>query len=95
MDGLRRFRTRINVSIVQGKASGAHHERTAKNLHEQEPKSLPVLHVYGPGGPLPAMKEAAAEFSGEQHILVVVTGGPEPKWLPEAQQNADLIYSGS
>ena len=54
-----------------------------------------VLHVYGPGGPLPAMKEAAETFSKEKHVQVVVTGGPLPKWLHDAQQNADLIYSGS
>ena len=54
-----------------------------------------VLHVYGPGGPLPAMKEAADTFSKEQHVQVVVTGGPLPKWLHDAQQNADLIFSGS
>jgi len=54
-----------------------------------------VLHLYGPGGPLPAMKEAADTFSKEQHVQVVVTGGPLPQWLHDAQQNADLIYSGS
>jgi accessory colonization factor AcfC len=54
-----------------------------------------VLHIYGPGGPLPAMKEAADTFSKEKHIQVVVTGGPLPKWLHDAQQNADLIFSGS
>jgi accessory colonization factor AcfC len=54
-----------------------------------------VLHLYGPGGPLPAMKEAADTFSKEKHLHVVVTGGPLPQWLHDAQQNADLIYSGS
>jgi accessory colonization factor AcfC len=59
-----------------------------------EPEPI-VLHVYGPGGPLPAMKEAADTFSKEKHVQVVVTAGPLPKWLHDAQQNADLIYSGS
>jgi accessory colonization factor AcfC len=54
-----------------------------------------VLHIYGPGGPLPAMKEAADTFSKEKHVQVVVTGGPLPKWAHDAQQNADLIFSGS
>jgi accessory colonization factor AcfC len=54
-----------------------------------------VLHLYGPGGPLPAMKEAAAAFSHEKNVQIVVTGGPLPQWLHDAQQNADLIYSGS
>jgi accessory colonization factor AcfC len=54
-----------------------------------------VLHVYGPGGPLPAMKEAAATFGREHHLQVVVTGGPTSQWLPGAKQDGDLIYSGS
>jgi accessory colonization factor AcfC len=58
-------------------------------------QDTPVLHVYGPGGPLPPMKEAADAFGKEKHIRIVVTGGPEPKWLHDAQQNADLIFSGS
>jgi accessory colonization factor AcfC len=58
-------------------------------------QDTPVLHVYGPGGPLPAIKEAADAFGREKHIRIVVTGGPEPKWLHDAQQNADLIFSGS
>jgi accessory colonization factor AcfC len=49
-------------------------------------QSASVLHVYGPGGPLPAMKEAADTFSKEKHVHVVVTGGPLPKWLHDAQQ---------
>ena len=58
-------------------------------------QDTPVLHVYGPGGPLPAIKEAAEVFGKEKHIQIVVTGGPAPKWLHDAQQNADLIFSGS
>jgi accessory colonization factor AcfC len=54
-----------------------------------------ALHVYGPGGPLPAMKEAATTFGSEHHLQVVVTGGDASAWLPDAKQNADLIYSGS
>ncbi len=55
----------------------------------------PVLHVYGPGGPLPAMKEAAEAFQNTRHVRVIVTAGPTPKWLPDAKENGDIIYSGS
>lgn len=55
----------------------------------------PVIHVYGPGGPLPAMKQAAAAFSKASGVDVEVIGGPTPAWLPSAQKNADLIFSGS
>lgn len=54
----------------------------------------PVL-VYGPGGPAPAMKEAAAAFEQEHGIKVTVTAGPTPGWIERAKQDADVIYSGS
>ena len=57
--------------------------------------STAVLNVYGPGGPLPAMKDAAAVFGREHHLQIHVVGGPPPKWLPDAKQDADMIFSGS
>lgn len=54
-----------------------------------------TLHVYGPGGPLPAMKDAAAQFKTETGVQVEVTGGPTPQWIGQAKENADLIFSGS
>ena len=54
-----------------------------------------TLHVYGPGGPLPAMKEAAASFGKQHGIDVVVTGGPTRTWIESAKNDGDLIYSGS
>ena len=53
------------------------------------------LYVYGAGGPLPAMKEAAAIFGKEHGVHVVVIAGPTPKWIKKAQSNADLVFSGS
>lgn len=53
------------------------------------------LNVYGPGGPAPAMKQAAAAFSAKTCIEVQVTAGPTADWKDQASQNADLIYSGS
>ena len=54
-----------------------------------------TLHVYGPGGPLPAMKEAAAEFSRLHGVQVEVTGGPASQWLERAKSDADIIFSGA
>ena len=54
-----------------------------------------TLHAYGPGGPLPAMKDAAAQFKKDTGIEVEVTGGPTPQWIEQAKQDADLIFSGS
>lgn len=57
--------------------------------------SKDTLHIYGPGGPLPAMREAAAEFGRRHGIMVEVVGGPTPQWLEKAKGDADLIFSGS
>lgn len=53
------------------------------------------LHVYGPGGPAPAMKAAAAEFAKKTGIEVDVTAGPTAQWADAAHADADLLYSGS
>lgn len=54
-----------------------------------------VLNVYGPGGPAPAMKEAAATFGGKTGIQVKVTAGPTPQWIDQAKADADVVYGGS
>lgn len=53
------------------------------------------LHVYGPGGPLPAMKEAAETFGRTHDVDVQVTAGPTGQWLEQAKNDADVIFSGS
>lgn len=54
-----------------------------------------VLHVYGPGGPAPAMKEAAAAFEKKTGTHVELSAGPTPTWIDHARENADVVYSGS
>jgi accessory colonization factor AcfC len=54
-----------------------------------------TLHVYGPGGPLAPMQEAAERFGRARGIRIVVTGGPEAQWIDRAKQDADLIYGGA
>lgn len=54
-----------------------------------------TIYVYGPGGPYPAMAEAAQMFSEQEHVYVKVIRGPFGQWKSAAQQNADLIYSGA
>jgi len=54
-----------------------------------------TLFVYGPGGPLPAMKDAAAAFERAHGIAVQVTGGPTPPWLERARNDADVVFSGA
>lgn len=53
------------------------------------------LRVYGPGGPAPAMKEAAVAFERKTGVKVEVTSGPTPGWIEKAGNDADIIYSGS
>lgn len=59
------------------------------------PPARDTLHVYGPGGPLPAMKEAAAAFSRLRGVQIEVVGGPTPQWLEKAKSDADIIFSGA
>jgi len=54
-----------------------------------------VLHMYGPGGPAPAMQEAAEAFGKANDIKIEVVAGPTGKWLEKAKADADLIYSGA
>ncbi|APX90877.1 hypothetical protein BV394_00755 [Brevirhabdus pacifica] len=53
------------------------------------------ISIFGPGGPTPAMKEAAEAFKQESGIAVTVTAGPSSKWMEAAKTEADAIYSGS
>ena len=53
------------------------------------------LHIYGPGGPAPAMKGAAALFERKHDVVVKVTAGPAAQWKQQAMSNADVIFSGS
>lgn len=54
-----------------------------------------TLKAYGPGGPAPAMKEAAQAFEKKTGAKVEVTAGPTPQWKDRAKADADLIFSGS
>jgi len=54
-----------------------------------------VLYLYGPGGPAPAMKEAAEVFGKAENVRVEVTAGPTGQWLPKAKTDADMIFSGA
>lgn len=58
----------------------------------QQPASL---QIYGPGGPAPAMKEAAKAYSALKGISIDVTAGPTPKWIDKARSDANIIYSGA
>ncbi len=58
--------------------------------------SKTILHVYGPGGPAPAIKSAATAYmKAHPDVQIQVHAGPTSQWLPEAQQQADLIFSGA
>ena len=57
--------------------------------------AMAAINVYGPGGPAPAMQEAAKQFQKKTGIDVTVTAGPTSQWAEKAKQDADVIYSGS
>lgn len=54
-----------------------------------------ALNVYGPGGPAPAMQEAAKAFGATHNVTVNVVAGPTPQWVEKARQDADVIFSGA
>lgn len=72
----------VTLAIAASGLSGALHAQT-------------VLNVYGPGGPAPAMLEAAKAFGTAHSISVIVVAGPTPQWVEKAKQDADDIFSGS
>ena len=54
-----------------------------------------TLHVYGSGGPMPALKKAATVFGAAHGITVEVTAGPTPAWIDKARADADLVFGAS
>ncbi|MHB8111680.1 MAG: substrate-binding domain-containing protein [Syntrophorhabdaceae bacterium] len=54
-----------------------------------------ILKAYGPGGPAPAMREAAKVFGAKKGNMVEITAGPTSMWKDQAVKDADLIFSGS
>ena len=53
------------------------------------------INVYGPGGPAPAMQEAAKAFGAAHDVTVNVSAGPTAQWVEKARQDADVIFSGA
>ncbi|WP_295990231.1 substrate-binding domain-containing protein [Rugamonas sp.] len=53
------------------------------------------LKVYGPGGPAPAFKAAAAKFEEQTGIKVKLVAGLTPTWIDAAKIDAEVVYSGS
>lgn len=82
---MRHLSSRVLFFSVLILALLAPHARAAEN----------VLHVYGPGGPAPAMKEAAEMFGKQHKVQVEVVAGPTDSWLEKAKQDADVVYSGA
>jgi accessory colonization factor AcfC len=58
-------------------------------------KTSVLLRAYGPGGPAPAIREAAKVFGEQKGIKVEITAGPTQAWKDQATKDADLIFSGS
>lgn len=54
-----------------------------------------AVRAFGPGGPAPAMKEAAEVFGARAKVKVEVVAGPTPEWIERAKAEGDLIFSGS
>ena len=59
------------------------------------PAAAQSIKAYGPGGPAPAMKEAAQAYEKKTGTKVEITAGPTAEWKDKAKADADLIFSGS
>lgn len=59
------------------------------------PATQPVLHVYGPGGPLGPLRECGEAFGKDHGCEVDVVAGPEAKWADAAGHDADLVFGGA
>ncbi|WP_420001765.1 substrate-binding domain-containing protein [Acinetobacter sp. LF10] len=57
--------------------------------------AIAAINVYGPGGPAPAIHEAAKQFKNKTGIEVNVVAGPTAQWEEKAKLDADIFYSGS
>lgn len=53
------------------------------------------IYVYGPGGPASVLKELALMYEQKTGEKVIITAGPPSSWMQEAQERADVIYSGN
>lgn len=84
--------TLVAIALTAGCAT--HPARLGESASASGP-SDGALHVYGPGGPLPAMKEAAAAFEKLRGVTVTVVGGPTPTWLDRGKRDADVVFSGA
>ena len=54
-----------------------------------------AINVYGPGGPAPAIHEAAKAFGAANQMTVNVVAGPTNQWIDKAKQDADIVFSGA
>ena len=96
-----RWAVRAAVTTVLLATSQRSSAQQAMRLDADMPHMVAVrapaetLFVYGPGGPLPAMKDAAAAFERAHGVVVQVTGGPTPPWLERARNDADVVFSGA
>ena len=54
-----------------------------------------IINVYGPGGPAPAIQEAAKAFGAANQMTVNVAAGPTNQWIDKAKQDADIVFSGA
>lgn len=61
----------------------------------EEEAARPVLHIYGPHDPLPAMREVADRFEAKNNVKMEITGASTEIWKASAMKDADIVFSGS
>lgn len=61
---------------------------------ERAPKDG-ILRLYGAGGPDTAFRKVADAWQEKTGKKVEIIAGPEKKWAPDAQRNADILWGTS
>ncbi|WP_068983450.1 substrate-binding domain-containing protein [Lysinibacillus xylanilyticus] len=92
------FLSALLLFVIAATGLSVNAKMDSKQASQATPNSVQsdhVIRVYGPGGPLGPIKEAAEHFSIETGIKVEVTAGPEGNWISQAKQDADIIFCGS
>ncbi|HEX7533787.1 MAG TPA: extracellular solute-binding protein [Syntrophales bacterium] len=94
---MKRKRITLALSIIISTflAILLHTSASAQETAQTDKTGIIILRAYGPGGPAPAMREAAKAFGDKKGIRVEINAGPTPTWKDQSTKVADLIFSGS
>lgn len=84
--------------LLAGALAAVSHAHAASELYDPTIKHDArdgVVKLYGAGGPHTAFRKVADAFESKTGTKVEIIAGPEKKWSPSAQADADIIWGTS